>query len=101
MKTEKEIERYWERAGENKWTHLPAIPLHPPTLARIPPSAPEVDGMQIGHSRATVLDHKRDHPQGALGQQWGRVVVVLTGVPPPRSLPGAGRESSRQVRCSL
>lgn len=27
--------------------------------------------------------------------------VMLTGVPPPNSLPGAGRESSGQVRCSL
>ncbi|XP_051050394.1 neuritin isoform X1 [Phodopus roborovskii] len=46
MKTEK-VELSWERARENKWTHLPA-PICT-THAQIPPSAPEVGRMQIAY----------------------------------------------------
>lgn len=79
-------------------------PRHPsaPTHARIPPSAPEVGPKQVGHSGATTLNFKRP-PQGATGSVTGQGggVAMLTGVPPPHSLPGAGRESSGQVRCGL
>lgn len=39
-------------------------------------------------------------PRGVGGRQGG-VRALLTVSPPPRSVPGAGRESSRQVRCGL